>query len=372
MQHNLTNTGAHEHAFHSTNPAAEKGTVWVMWITAFMMLIEIVAGWWYNSMALQADGWHMSSHTLAIGLSAFAYSQARKYAKDTRFAFGTWKIEVLSGFASALFLMGVAAMMIFGSIERLFSPEPIHYTEAIFVALLGLGVNLVCAFILGSAHDHHGHSHGHSHAHSHGHSHQHERQTELSYDAKQSKLHDHGAHATNDNDLHSKFDQTPVSATHEPRSNHSHPKTAESKPKKYDDLNLRSAYIHVVADAATSVLAIFALLSGMYFGWSWLDPMMGIVGAVLVAIWAKNLVVDTAKVLLDREMDDPIVDEVKKSLQNIDKTIITDLHIWRIGSKAYACSVTLQTQDSGLIPLKIKELLQTVGGIAHATVEINN
>jgi len=351
MQHNLLNAGAHEHVFNSSNASAEKGTVWVMWITAFMMLVEIVAGWWYNSMALLADGWHMSSHTFAIGLSAFAYVQARKYAKDSRFAFGTWKIEVLSGFASALFLMGVAATMIFGSLERLLSPEPIHYKEAIIVALIGLGVNIVCALILGSAHDHHGHSHGHSH--------EHEHQTAQSHGPHQPILHHHGAHTSHDNAHHHHSKPSPK-------------KTIESESKKHDDLNLRSAYLHVVADAATSVLAIVALFGGMYYGWSWLDPIMGIVGAVLVAVWAKNLVIDTAKVLLDREMDDPIVEEVKKSLQNIGETIITDLHIWRVGSKAYACSVTLQTQDPDLIPLKIKERLQLVSGIAHATVEINH
>ena len=126
MQTKLLNTGVHEHSFHVSNLAAEKGTFWVMWITAFMMVIEIFAGWWYNSMALLADGWHMSSHTLAIGLSTFAYAQARHYAKDPRFAFGTWKIEVLAGFSSALFLLGVAAMMVYGSLERLLQPEPIH------------------------------------------------------------------------------------------------------------------------------------------------------------------------------------------------------------------------------------------------------
>src|SRR5476649_561608 len=137
----------HHHVFDEGNHAAERGTRAVMWITAVMMIVEIAAGWWFNSMALLADGWHMSSHALAIGLSAFAYAAARRYARDARFAFGTWKIEVLGGFASAIFLLGVAALMVFASVERIYSPQPIHYQEAMIVAALGLAVNVVCALI---------------------------------------------------------------------------------------------------------------------------------------------------------------------------------------------------------------------------------
>jgi len=154
----------HEHVFDEGNRAAERSTRAVMWITAAMMVVEIITGWWFNSMALLADGWHMSSHALAIGLSAFAYAAARRYSRDPRFAFGTWKIEVLSGFASAIFLLGIAALMVFGSVERIMSPQPIHYQEAIVVAVVGLIVNIVCAVILGGAHDHHHHeAHGDHH-----------------------------------------------------------------------------------------------------------------------------------------------------------------------------------------------------------------
>ena len=359
MQHNIIHTGTHQHTFHISNPAAEKGTMWVMWITALMMVVEIVAGWWYNSMALLADGWHMSSHTLAIGLSAFAYIQARKYANDQRFAFGTWKIEVLSGFASALFLVGVAAMMIYGSVDRLLSPEPIHYEEAIFVAIIGLVVNFVCALILGSAHDHHGHGHGHGHAHGHNHS----------------STNEHGHEHENSHSHSPSIEGHTPGHVHHDHGPHSHHKSRSSKEhtsKKHHDLNLRSAYIHVIADAATSVLAIVALFGGMIYGWSWLDPVMGIVGAVLVGVWAKNLIVDTSKVLLDREMDDPIVEIVKSTLQNVPLSTVTDLHIWRVGSRAYACTITLSTQDPTLRPLHIKERLQVLRDIAHATVEINH
>jgi len=208
---NLSNW-MHGHVFDTGNDAAERSTRVVMWITAVMMVVEIAAGWWFNSMALLADGWHMSSHAVAIGLSAMAYATARRYAKDPRFAFGTWKIEILGGFASAIFLLGGAVMMVVGSVERIVSPQPIQYQEAIVIAVLGLAVNVICALILGKAHHHdHGHSHGHDHGH----------------------VHHHGDH---------------------------------------HDLNLKSAYLHVIADAATSVLAIVALVGGWIYGWSWLGP----------------------------------------------------------------------------------------------------
>lgn len=301
----------HDHAFNEGNPVAERGTRIVMWITATMMVIEIVAGWWFNSMALLADGWHMSSHAFAIGMSAFAYAAARKYASDARFAFGTWKIEILGGFASAIFLLGVALMMVVASIERIFSPQAIHYQEAIVVAVLGLVVNLVCAMILGKAH-HHDHDDHHHHAHGH--------------------EHDHG---------------------------HQH-----------HDLNLKSAYLHVIADAATSVLAIIALVGGWLYGWAWLDPVMGIVGAMLVASWAKGLLIDTGKVLLDREMDHPVVAEIREVVEN-DATRITDLHVWRVGRGAYACEISLLTKDSALTPVRVREQLSIHEEIVHVTVEIN-
>jgi len=302
----------HDHVFDAGSDAAERSTRIVMWITAVMMVVEIAAGWWFNSMALLADGWHMSSHAMAIGLSAMAYATARRYAKDPRFAFGTWKIEVLGGFASAIFLLGVAAMMVVGSAERIVSPQPIQYQEAIMIAVLGLVVNVVCAMILGKAHHHdHGHSHGHDHHHDHGHHH---------------------------------------------------------------DLNLKSAYLHVIADAATSVFAIVALVGGWIYGWSWLDPMMGIVGAVLVAVWAKGLIAETSKVLLDREMDHPVVDEIREMLEtgsDAGDTRITDLHVWRVGKKAYSCAMTLVTHDETLTPTVVRERLSVHEEIVHSTIEVH-
>jgi cation diffusion facilitator family transporter len=317
MQSENRSAWIHNHVFDSNSEAAERSTRAVMWITAVMMLVEIAAGWWFNSMALLADGWHMSSHAVAIGFSAMAYSTARSYARDPRFAFGTWKIEVLGGFASAIFLLGVAAMMTFASLERLLSPQPIHYREAIIVAVLGLVVNLVCAMLLGRVHHHdHGHSHGNSHTHG-------------------------GAHAHGD---------------------HHH------------DLNLKSAYLHVVADAATSVLAIIALVGGWLYGWSWLDPLMGVVGAVLVAVWAKGLVIETSKVLLDREMDHPVVQEIRDVVaggDNAHLTRITDLHVWRVGKQVYSCALALVTRDPSLTPAEVRTRLAIHEEIVHSTIEIH-
>ena len=315
MQRRNPNDWTHEHVFDAGSRAAEKGTRLVMWITAAMMAVEILAGWWYNSMALLADGWHMSSHAFAIGLSAYAYAAARKYARDPRFAFGTWKIEVLGGFASAIFLLGVAALMVFGSVERIVSPQPIHYREAIVVAAVGLVVNVVCALILGKAHDHdRGHDHGHDHGHEHG--------------------HEHGHH---------------------------------------HDLNLKSAYLHVIADAATSVLALAALAGGWAYGWAWLDPAMGIVGAALVGNWARGLLTDTGKVLLDREMDHPVVDEIRAAVETgpaAGGTRIVDLHVWRVGKAAYSCAMSVVTGDAALTPARIRRQLAVHGEIVHSTIEI--
>lgn len=306
--HNLS-PWKHEHVFDEGNYAAERGTRLVMWITLAMMVVEIIAGWWYNSMALLADGWHMSSHAVAIGLSAFAYATARRYAQDARFAFGTWKIEILGGFASAIFLLGVAAMMVWSSAGRLLAPQAIHYKEAIFVAVIGLIVNIVCALILGRAHEPH--------------------------------HHEHDGHAAHD---------------------HHH------------DLNLKSAYLHVIADAATSVLAIVALAGGWFYGWSWLDPVMGIVGAVLVALWAKGLLRDTGKILLDREMDHPVVEEIREVVEvehAESQNKIADLHVWRVGKEAYSCAITLITHDPALTADHVRAWLAVHEEIVHATIEIH-
>ncbi|MBV6689602.1 CDF family Co(II)/Ni(II) efflux transporter DmeF [Xanthomonas euvesicatoria pv. physalidis] len=313
---------AQSHTFASANPLAERSTRKAVILTVLMMAVEIVGGWTLNSMALLADGWHMSSHALALGLALFAYRFARQHAGDVRFTFGTWKVEVLGGYTSAVLLLGVAALMAFQSVERLFTPKPIQYQEATVIALIGLLVNLICAWWLRDSHGHaRGHHHGHVHAHdSHGHAHTHEG-------------HGHGQEA-------------------------------------HSDLNLRAAYLHVVADAATSVLAIVALVAGMHWGVTWLDPLMGIVGAVLVTAWAWGLLRSTGSVLLDAEMDAPVVAEVKQVIAELGHAIdIADLHVWRVGSERYACVVSLVTAadiDAELV----RRALQIHEELVHVTVEL--
>jgi cation diffusion facilitator family transporter len=252
----------------------------------------------------------MSSHALALGLSVLAYGTARRFAHDTRFTFGTWKIEILGGYTSAVLLVGVAGLMLFQSVERLISPTPIHYDQAIVIAAVGLLVNIACAWLL---RDCHAHDHDHGHA----------------------SDHDHG------------------------------------NPNHHHDLNLRSAYLHVVADAATSVLAILALFGGKMWGAAWLDPVMGIVGAGLVAVWAYGLLRDTGRVLLDAEMDAPVVAEIREVIEAEPiKTDITDLHVWRVGKGKYACIICLVTAGKA-DPNYFKQQLGIHTELVHITVEVN-
>lgn len=302
-----TDPGKHTHHFNEGNPLAEKNTARVVALTTLMMVVEIVGGYTFNSMALLADGWHMSSHALALGLSLFAYIFARRFALDARFAFGTWKIEVLGGYTSAIFLMLVAGLMLFQSIERLLSPSPIRYDQAIAIAIAGLLVNLVCAWLLKD-----GHEAGHHH------------------------------HADHGHDPH------------------------------HGDLNLRSAYLHVIADAATSVLAIFALIGGKFWSASWLDPVMGIVGAVLVAAWAYGLLRDSGRVLLDAEMNASVVTEIREVIDASPiKAEISDLHVWRVGKDKYACILGLITAEAAS-PEYFRQQLRVHEELAHVTVEVNS
>ncbi|HTF97358.1 MAG TPA: CDF family Co(II)/Ni(II) efflux transporter DmeF [Cellvibrio sp.] len=299
-----------------TNPLAEKNTLRAVILTAVMMVLEILGGWYYNSMALLADGWHMSSHVVALGLALGAYVLARRFAQDGRFSFGTWKLEVLGGYTSAILLVLVAVTMFYHSVERLLVPVAIIYDQAIMLAALGLVVNLVCAWWLKDGHHHH---HGHNHEHHH---------------------HDHHSHA------------------HE----HHH---------AHEDLNLRAAYVHVIADALTSVLAIFALLGGKFLGADWLDPVMGIAGSILVAVWATGLLRDTGRALLDAEMDAPVVDEIREVISQVDaNALITDLHVWRIGQNHYACVLALKNASYPNADF-YRQQLQIHEELVHISIEIN-
>jgi len=296
-----------EHRYRPLASGAERQAWLVTALTGATMLVEVFAGYWFNSMALLADGWHMASHTLAIGLSALAYLLARRYADDPRFAFGTWKIEVLAGFASAVLLVAVVASMLFESLWRLWSPQAIAFDQALAVAVLGLLVNLLSAWLLhdGHGHAHHDHDHDHDHAHGHG-----------------------------------------------------------------EDLNRKAAFLHVLTDALTSLAAIVALLGGKLLGWHWLDPLIGVLGALVIGLWVKGLLLQTGKVLLDREMDSPLVQQLRGHLERLDDTEVADLHLWRVGSAQYACIIHLVTHG-GASADHYKAQLAGFPQLVHVTVEVN-
>lgn len=279
----------------------------VMALTLAMMVGEILAGTWFGSMALLADGWHMATHAGAMLITVLAYRYAQRAAGEARHSFGAGKVGDLAGFASALILIGVALIMAWESVARLLEPTPIEYGEAIAVAALGLAVNLVSAWLLRDdhAHHHHGHDHGHNHA---GHHH-----------------HDHHDH------------------------------------------NLRAAYLHVLADALTSVLAIVALLLGQRYGWSWLDPVMGLVGAVVIVRWGRGLLHSTADVLLDAAPSG-MTEAITQALG--DDVGVLDLHVWQIGPGQHAAIVALSAARPAS-PAAYKARLTGVAGLAHVNVEVH-
>ena len=329
--------------FDAGNVRAERKTWWVFGLTLATMVVEIIAGMITHSMALLADGWHMSSHALALGLTGTAYVLARRFADDGRFAFGTWKIEVLASFASALLLGVVAVLMIFESVLRLMHPLAIDYRDAMVVAISGLVINLVSAWLLrGGAehgHDHGHHHHGHRPGHHGGGHHGHEDHHDHDAD------HDHDGH-----DGH---------GDHEfPAGEHAH-----------HDLNLRGAYLHVLADAATSVAAIVALAGGLWWNWSWLDPVVGCAGAVMVFVWAFGLARESGTVLLDREMDVPLVGAIRARLEAEPGTRVADLHLWRVGRAQYACIVSLESAAPAAVA-EYKRLLAAWPELVHVTVEV--
>ncbi len=307
----------HQHVFNIDKTAVEKRTLVVVALTSTMMITEIVFGWLTHSMALFADGWHMGTHAFALGISLIAYVLARKFAHDNRFTFGTWRVEILGAFSSAIILAVVGMLMIGTSIERLINPLTIQYGEAILVAILGLVVNLVCVAILGSR----GTTPGHHHEH--------------------------------------------------PSEHHPH---SEAAPHHHDhegmDLNLKSAYLHVVADSMTSVLAIAALLGVRYLGLKWLDPFMGIVGAAMILRWSYSLLRETSGILLElRPRMDHLAEDIAGHIEDGD-TRISDLHLWNVAQDKYACAISL-VAASPSTPEVYKGKLARHSELAHVTIEIN-
>jgi cation diffusion facilitator family transporter len=303
----------HTHTFGTAaEQHAERRTRWVVGLTFATMLVELVAGWLTGSMALMADAWHMASHVGALGLAAFAYRFSRQHANDASFTFGTGKVSALAGYSSALMLGGVAFWMVWESTQRLFNPVAIHYAEAMAVATLGLVVNLASAWLLDD--DHH-----HDHAHHHGH---------------------------DDDDHHHDHDHDHV------------------------DHNLKAAYLHVLADALTSVLAIVALAGGMFYGWRFLDPLMGMVGAAVISRWAWGLARDSAKVLLDAEDHAETAAEVRRLIEALPDHQVADLHLWRIGPASRACILSLVSHAPHPADY-YRQLLSGVAGLDHLTLEVN-
>ncbi|WP_064120893.1 CDF family Co(II)/Ni(II) efflux transporter DmeF [Pseudomonas fluorescens] len=299
---------SHDHQFlGASHDENARRTLWVVALTFVMMIAEIAAGYITGSMALLADGFHMATHAGALGIAAAAYGFARRHANNRRYSFGTGKVGDLAGFASAM-ILGLVSLGIAGeSVLRLFQPTTVAFGEATVIAIVGLAVNLISAFLLMGKH---GHDHGHSHDHGHDHHHHHH------------------------------------------------------------DNNLRSAYVHVLADALTSVLAIAALLAGRYLGWVWLDPVMGIVGAIVIAKWAYNLMRDSAAVLLDAT-DEPVAAQIRELLETSNDVRISDLHVWQVGPQARVAIVSV-VAAAGVTAEVIRERLAPVHELSHLTIELRS
>lgn len=301
MHHDDLHDWQHAHCFgQDQRRPGERRTLIVIAITAAMMVVEIVAGLAFSSMALTADGLHMGSHAAALAITAFAYIYARRHAHDPDFCFGTGKVNALGGFSGAVLLATFALLMAAGSIDRLIHPAVIEIDYAILVAVLGLIVNGISMVILDVDDEHHGAGHEHGHHHDH---------------------------------------------------------------------NLRSAYLHVLADALTSVLAIVALLAAKYLGFTWMDPVMGIVGAVLVARWSLGLLRTTSAVLLDRQGPDGLRESITRGIEADGDSRVTDLHVWTVAPGAYAATISV-VAHAPLSSEEYKQRLPRDAGLDHVTIEV--
>jgi cation diffusion facilitator family transporter len=315
---------AHTHVFLGAGHGRNERRTWaVIALAAAMMVAEIVGGLWLGSIALVADGLHMSTHAGALMLAALAYAYARRHADDARFTFGTGKLGDLAGFTSAVVLVMIAILIGYEAVMRLIAPIPVRFDEAIAIAVLGLGVNVASAFMLGGGHDH-GHAHGHGHHHHH--------------DAD----HDHH-HA------------------------HDHPRHDDSHTHR--DHNLRAALVHVMADAAVSVLVIIGLLLGRFLGWVWMDPAAGLLGAVVIASWSYALIRDTGGVLLDMTPDPDMAENIRMAIER-DGDRLCDLHLWRLGPGHIGAIVSVATVMPRA-PAFYRERLAAFGSLSHVTIEVH-
>ncbi len=336
MEHSHTD-GTHTHVFLGSDHERNERRVWmVIALTTVMMVVEIAAGHWFGSMALTADGWHMSTHAGAMLISALAYLYARKHAHDSRFTFGTGKFGDLAGFASAVVLGVVALLIAWESVLRFVSPVEIDFNQAIIVAVIGLVVNIVSALLLKDDHHHHGHHHGHRHDHHDG-----------------ADDHDHPDES---------HDHHRVAHAHQAHGSHAH---HESR-----DNNLRAAYLHVIADALTSVLAIGALLLGKWNGWTLLDPAMGIVGGVVIARWSWSLLRTTGAVLVDAiPRHRSLISQIRGAVETGEENI-TDLHVWQVGPGHHAAIVCLSTTGEKSSAF-YRDKLSKISELSHVTIEVN-
>lgn len=318
---------AHRHDSVDLNTAKERRTLQVVLLTGITMAVEIIAGHWTGSMALLADGWHMGTHAFALGISYAAYLLARKYRTSEYFSFGTGKFGVLAGYTSALFLAIAAAWMMAESVIRIFNPVQIAFAEAIWVTLVGLIVNLASVLILHQT-DHH-HHHGHDHPHPHP-------------------------------DSHDVDDSTGQETSPAHSAAHSH----------HHDHNYRAAYLHVIADTLTSVFALTALLAGRYLGWTFLDPVMGIVGSLLISRWAYLLIKATGIILLDGGVDSIVKEQIRERIEADGESRVADLHLWRVGSKNLALIASVVTGENRRAE-EYQGRLGDLHDLAHVSIEVH-
>jgi len=317
------------------NKSGERRTKWVVGITAMMMIGELIVGWRTGSIALKADGWHMGTHVAALGFALVAYWYARTHAASDVFSFGTGKVYALAGYTSGVLLLLVALFMAFEGVENLVTRHTVDYSDALPVAVLGLVVNIVSAVLLGHGGHHFG---GHSHDHA---------------------GHDHGKHDDHDHDDHDH--------DHDDHDHHDH----DDKPKAGTlDFNLRAAYIHIIADAMTSLLAIGALSLGKYAGLWFLDPMMGLIGGAVITWWAVSLCRQASRQLLDVVSSPAHEQQVRKRLESIDDVRVADLHVWELGPDRRSCIVSLVTATPREVDYYRAAVLEALG-VAHLTIEVH-